>query len=44
MNVKAKRTHEYNQAAVIDKLITGLQIVRAILLCRALQQIDKVTI
>jgi flotillin len=43
MNVKAEAYQEYNQAAVIDKLITGLpEMVRA--LAEPLSKIDKVTI
>src|SRR5438552_11111036 len=43
MNVKAEAFQEYNQAAVVDKLLTGLpEIVRA--LAAPLSQIDKVTI
>src|SRR5881398_139628 len=43
MNIKAEAFQEYNQAAVVDKLITGLpEIVRA--LAAPLSQIDKVTI
>jgi flotillin len=43
MNVKAEAFQEYNQAAVIDKLFTGLpDIVRA--LAEPLSKIDKVTI
>src|SRR3989454_2009502 len=43
MNVKAEAFQEYNQAAVVDKLLTGLpEVVRA--LAAPLSQIDKVTI
>ncbi len=43
MNVKAEAYQEYNQAAVVDKLITGLpDIVRA--LASPLQKVDKITI
>jgi flotillin len=43
MNVKAEAYQEYNQAAVVDKLITGLpEVVRA--LSEPLSKIDKVTI
>jgi flotillin len=43
MNVKAEAYQEYNQAAVVDKLITGLpDIVRA--LASPLEKIDKITI
>jgi flotillin len=43
MNVKAAAFQEYNQAAVIDKLITGLpEIVRA--LAAPLANVDKITI
>lgn len=43
MRVKAAAYHEYNQAAVIDKLITGLpEVVRA--LAEPLSRVDKVTI
>ena len=43
MNVKAEAYQEYNQAAVFDKLITGLpEVVRA--LSEPLSKIDKVTI
>src|SRR5665811_1705638 len=43
MNVKAEAYQEYNQAAVVDKLITGLpEIVRA--LAAPLANIDKITI
>jgi flotillin len=43
MNVKAEAFQEYNQAAVIDKLLTGLpEIVRA--LATPLSQVDKITI
>src|SRR5882757_3462811 len=43
MNVKAEAYQEYNQAAVVDKLITGLpEMVRA--LAEPLSKIDKVTI
>jgi flotillin len=43
MNVKAEAYQEYNQAAVVDKLITSLpEVVRA--LAEPLSKIDKVTI
>jgi flotillin len=43
MNVKAEAFQEYNQAAVIDKLLTGLpEIVRA--LAAPLSSVDKITI
>ena len=43
MNVKAEAFQEYNQAAVIDKLLTGLpEIVRA--LASPLANVDKITI
>jgi flotillin len=43
MNVKAEAYQEYNQAAVVDKLITGLpEVVRA--MSAPLSQIDKITI
>lgn len=43
MNVKAEAFQEYNQAAVIDKLLTGLpEVVRA--LAEPLAKIDKITI
>jgi len=43
MNIKAEAFQEYNQAAVIDKLFTGLpDVVRA--LAEPLSKIDKVTI
>jgi flotillin len=43
MNVKAEAYQEYNQAAVIDKLLTGLpEVVRA--LSAPLSNIDKITI
>src|SRR5215831_3744777 len=43
MNVKAEAYQEYNQAAVVDKLITGLpEVVRA--LSEPLGKVDKVTI
>jgi flotillin len=43
MNVKAEAFQEYNQAAVVDKLLTGLpQIVAA--LAAPLSQVDKITI
>src|SRR6266700_2498032 len=43
MNVKAEAYQEYNQAAVIDKLISGLpEVVRA--LSEPLSKVDKVTI
>src|SRR5450631_2838018 len=43
MNIKAEAFQEYNQAAVVDKLISGLpEVVRA--LAEPLSKIDKVTI
>jgi len=43
MKVKAAAFHEYNQAAVLDKLLTGMpEIMRAI--AEPLSKIDKVTI
>jgi flotillin len=43
MNIKAEAFQEYNQAAVVDKLITGLpEVVRA--LSEPLSKVDKVTI
>ncbi len=43
MNVKAEAYQEYNQAAVVDKLITSMpEIVRA--LASPLQNVDKITI
>ena len=43
MNVKAEAYQEYNQAAVVDKLITGMpEVVRA--LSAPLSQVDKITI
>jgi flotillin len=43
MKVKAAAFHEYNQAAVLDKLLTGMpEMVRA--LAEPLSKIDKVTI
>src|SRR5437588_1706708 len=43
MNVKAEAYQEYNQAAVVDKLITGLpEVVRA--LSAPLANVDKITI
>src|SRR5438132_2941238 len=43
MKVKAEAYQEYNQAAVIDKLITGLpEVVRA--LASPLANVDKITI
>jgi len=43
MNVKAEAFQEYNQAAVVDKLLTGLpEVVRA--LAMPLSQVDKITI
>src|SRR5713226_4251337 len=43
MNVKAEAYQEYNQAAVFDKLITGLpEVVRA--LSEPLSKVDKITI
>ncbi len=43
MNIKAEAFQEYNQAAVIDKLLSGMpEIVRA--LATPLSQVDKITI
>ena len=43
MNVKAEAFQEYNQAAVVDKLLTGLpDVVRA--LSEPLSKVDKITI
>ena len=43
MNLKAEAYQEWNQAAVVDKLITGLpEVVRA--MSAPLSQIDKITI
>jgi len=43
MNVKAEAFQEYNQAAVIDKLLTGLpEVVRA--LAAPLANVDKITV
>jgi flotillin len=43
MKVKAAAYHEYNQAAVLDKLLTGMpEVVRAI--AEPLSKVDKVTI
>ena len=43
MNVKAEAYQEYNQAAVVDKLITGLpEVVRA--LASPLATVDKITV
>ena len=43
MNVKAEAYQEYNQAAVVDKLITGLpEVVNA--LASPLENVDKITI
>jgi flotillin len=43
MNVKAEAYQEYNQAAVVDKLITGLpEIVRA--MASPLSKVDKITV
>jgi len=43
MNVKAEAYQEYNQAAVVDKLITGLpEIVKA--LASPLSNVDKITV
>jgi flotillin len=43
MNVKAEAYQEYNQAAVVDKLLTGLpEVVRA--LASPLANVDKITI
>lgn len=43
MKIKAAAFHEYNQAAVLDKLLTGMpEVVRA--LAEPLSKVDKVTI
>src|SRR6476620_8361640 len=43
MNVKAEAYQEYNQAAVVDKLITGLpEVVRV--LASPLANVDKITV
>ena len=43
MNVKAEAFQEYNQAAVIDKLLSGMpEIVRA--LSAPLSQVDRITV
>lgn len=43
MNVKANAFHEYNQAAVLDKLLTGLpEVARAI--AEPLKNIDRITV
>src|SRR5499425_1735825 len=43
MNVKAEAYQEYNQAAVVDKLITGLpEVVRA--MAQPLSNIDRITV
>jgi flotillin len=43
MTVKAAAFHEYNQAAVIDKLLTGLpDVVRA--MAEPLSKVDRITI
>src|ERR1700675_2647804 len=43
MNVKAEAFQEYNQAAVLDKLLTGMpEIIRA--LATPLSKVDKITI
>jgi flotillin len=43
MNIKAEAYQEYNQAAVVDKLITGLpEVVRA--MSQPLSNVDKITI
>jgi flotillin len=43
MNVKAEAYQEWNQAAVVDKLITGLpEVVRA--LAAPLANVDKITV
>jgi len=43
MNVKAEAYQEYNQAAVVDKLITGLpEVVKA--LASPLANVDKITV
>jgi flotillin len=43
MNVKAEAYQEYNQAAVVDKLITGLPDVVAAL-ATPLSKVDKITV
>jgi flotillin len=43
MNIKAEAYQEYNQAAVVDKLITGLpEVVRA--MAQPLANVDKITV
>ena len=43
MNVKAEAYQEYNQAAVVDKLLTSMpEVVRA--LAAPLEKIDKITV
>ena len=43
MNVKAEAYQEYNQAAVVDKLITGLpEVVKA--LASPLANVDRITV
>lgn len=43
MNVKAEAYQEYNQAAVMDKLLTGLpEVVKA--LASPLEKVDKITV
>jgi len=43
MNVKANAFHEYNQAAVLDKMLTGLpEVVRA--MAEPLKSIDRITV
>ncbi len=43
MNVKAEAYQEYNQAAVLDKLITGLpEVVKA--LASPLSKVDRITV
>lgn len=43
MNVKANAFHEYNQAAVIDKLLTGLpEVARA--MSEPLKNVDRITV
>ena len=43
MNVKAEAYQEYNQAAVVDKLLTGMpEVVKA--LAAPLANVDKITI
>ncbi len=43
MNVKAEAYQEYNQAAVVDKLLTGLpEVVRA--MAEPLSRVDKITV